>query len=516
MGFHYLNLKNHTNLISPTTTLTVLAILSSSYYMFFHLQKNNKNKNCNKKLKESTNEEENQSNKKCIYLDYNGTTPIHPKVYKSMIPYLTEHYGNPSSSHYYGTEPKKAITNSRMSIAKYLYNHSNVQEQDNDSNKDEIIKSISSNIIFTGCGTESNNLAIYLAIKSYQQGNNDDNDKHTLPHVITTNVEHPAITQCLKYYEHTNQITITYIPVDKQCMIINPKHIEEAITKTTCLITIMYANNEIGTIYPIYDIAEKCKTYNNGTIIFHTDAAQGIGKTNQVQMNNYIDMITIVGHKIGAPKGISALYVRKDCLNNNDNNNIPYLVGESGGILLGGGQEFGYRGGTENVPYIVGLGKAIDIITQQEQQDNNGNNDDCYNHYRVLIKTLLNLLIQNIGEENILLHGPPITNINQRLSNTISIGIKDIHSGLLLYNLKDLVAASSGSACHSSLSLSSCDDNNASYSNILKVMNVPLEYALGTIRLSVGFDTTLDDVKDAAIIISNEVHRLWMEQELKK
>ena len=108
-------------------------------------------------------------------------------------------------SHCYGTETKKAITNSRMSIAKYLYSHSNVQEQDNDSNKDEIIKSISSNIIFTGCGTESNNLAIYLAIKSYQQGNNNDNDKHTLSHAITTNVEHPAITQCLKYYEHTTK-----------------------------------------------------------------------------------------------------------------------------------------------------------------------------------------------------------------------------------------------------------------------------------------------------------------------
>ena len=429
---------------------------------------------------------------KCVYLDYNGTTPVYPPVVDAMLPYLTQHFGNPSSSHYFGREPKQAVNKSRQSLLRLIQNNSDITDPHS--------------IIFTGCGTESNNLAIRLSLLSCQH----IADGNGLLHVVSTNIEHPAITQCLSSYSVQGglapRISVTYVPVNEEG-IVSVDHVVNAIQPNTALVTIMTANNEVGSIQPVFEIAKLCREKE---ILFHTDAAQAVGKMDLrglADPTTGADLITLVGHKFGAPKGIAALYVRPNCFNESGRANP-----DDGGsvLLMGGGQEGGRRGGTENVPYIAGIGRAAEMLLEKRQSPlhHNDNIDGWeYNalHMEAMRKRLLINLVQGLEKENsakstiVRTNGP--SDPKQRLPNTLSVGLKGIRSGELLAGIGMIVACSAGSACHSSSSQA------ISYSSILKAMHVPPEYAIGTLRLSVGPDTTEKDVDFAAEIIVNEAKK---------
>lgn len=431
-----------------------------------------------------------KSDRKCVYLDYNGTTPIYPPVVTAMLPYLTEHFGNPSSSHHFGQEPKRAVNKARQSLLR-LIQHSSDGDTD------------TSSIVFTGCGTEANNLAIRLSLLSSQH----EADANGLIHVVSTNIEHPAITQCLDSYSAqgglTPKISVTYVPVNEEG-IVSTDDVINAIRPNTALVTIMTANNEVGSIQPVSEIAKVCREKQ---VLFHTDAAQAVGKIDLrglADPSTGADMVTVVGHKFGAPKGIAALYIRPNCFNENGRTNP-----QDGGsvLLMGGGQEGGRRGGTENVPYIVGMGRAAEMVLEKRQSPLHQNDilDGWeYNsqHMEALRKRLLHNLIQGLGNDKsgeptiVRTNGPSDPKL--RLPNTLSVGLKSIRSGALLSNIGNIVACSAGSACHSSSS------QTMSYSSILKAMNVPPEYAIGTLRLSVGPDTTEEEVDFAAEVIVKE------------
>ena len=282
-------------------------------------------------LLSSSDEEE----KGCIYLDYNGTTPIEKSVVDAMMPYLTTHFGNPSSTHYYGYEPRMAIQQARQHIATLI------GAQNDDPNDC---------IIFTGCGTEADNMAIHMALSMTNTTTTTVTDKNEKPHIVTSAVEHPAILTYLQLLEKKGQVDVTYVKVNEEGLVSVVDVIDAIQVDRTILVTIMYANNEVGSIQPIQDIGLACHKLN---ILFHTDAAQAIGKVPPPSLQ-YVDMMTIVGHKLGAPKGIAALYIRSSITTTTTTNSSSFLVG--------GGQEHGRRAGTENVPYIVAMGQAAKLL----------------------------------------------------------------------------------------------------------------------------------------------------------
>ena len=411
----------------------------------------------------------------CVYLDYNGTTPVYPPVLEAMMPYFTDNFGNPSSSHHFGTKPKAAVIKARRSLLSLIQ---------------EPVASDPSSIMFTGCGTESNNMAIRLALLSSAHEATEEG-----LHVVTTNIEHPAITQCLMSYVNgglTPKITVTEVPVN-EFGIVSASDVIDAIQENTALVTIMTANNEVGSLQPVFELAKICREKK---ILFHTDAAQAVGKVDLrglADAEDGADMITIVGHKFGAPKGIAALYIRPNCMNENGR-----VKPENGGsvLLMGGGQEGGRRGGTENVPYIVGLGQAAEMLFVQHGDKAGWETNAA--HMQKMRSRLLERISARIedstGQSNITRINGPL-NANERLPNTLSIGLKGVQSGRLLANIGEVVACSAGSACHSS---------SETYSAVLKAMNVPKEYAIGTLRLSVGPNTTVEEVDFAADVIVKE------------
>jgi len=423
---------------------------------------------------------------KCIYLDYNGTTPIREEVANAMLPYLTTHFGNPSSSHFYGKEPKDAVRRARYEIATSLLH------DPHDSTDEMRRESISNAIIFTGCGTEADNMAIHFAILAWKEGyvKGDDSNANgeVLPHIVTCNVEHPAIAECLKFLEQDGKIETTLVKVDEEGLVSAASMIR-AIQSNTCLVTLMLANNESGAIMPVAEVAKFCRSKG---ILFHTDAAQAVGKIDTTLSNllGDADLVTLVGHKFGAPKGVAALYVRPGCLQESGRK-VPKPYGTSGLLLLGGGQEMGRRAGTENVPYIVGMGKAATLASGP----NVVKNATRMEHLRA---RLIENLTRELGAENIRVNGP--RDRMQRLPNTASIGIRNVQSGELLKHIGDDVAASAGSACHAS---------GGNISSVLLAMNVPMSFAKGTIRLSVGVGTTESDVDAASTVIAREVRRQW-------
>lgn len=406
----------------------------------------------------STNKKPKQEMPQCIYLDYNGTTPIYQDVLQAMWPYLTQHFGNPSSGHAYGKIPRQAIDYARAQILRSLLQSPAPLDA----------------VWFTGCGTESDNLAIQLAIQS--------TGHITKKHIVTCNVEHPAIEGYLKYLEKEGTIEVTYVPVQTDGRVL-ARDVIDAIQENTILVTVMWANNESGALQPIREISAECRKRG---VLIHTDAAQATGKVSCALADlGHPDMISIVGHKMGAPKGIAALYVRPGCLEEYGRS-MPH---KHGVLLIGGGQEFGRRGGTENTPYIVGLGYAA-----EKAQTNLLRNAQ---HMEALRSLLLKKLQEHLGAENIRVNGPE--DPRQRLCNTLSVGIKDTHSGNLLAEIGDQVAASAGATCHSAGAISS----------VLQAMQVPMEFARGTLRLSVGPKTTVDEIDRAAAIIADAAKRQW-------
>ena len=252
----------------------------------------------------------------------------------------------------------------------------------------------------------------------------------------------------------------------------------------------MTANNEVGSVQPVFDIAEQCRKKG---VLFHTDAAQAVGKIDLRGLANPdigADMITIVGHKFGCPKGVAALYVRPDCFKGyNDTGSI---------LLMGGGQEVGRRGGTENVPYIVGMGRAAGILLEKRDNSEITNLESNIVHMSRMRERLLSILVDGIGNEIVRVNGP--SRAEQRLPNTLSVGLKGVQSGKLLAKIGDIIACSAGSACHSS--------NQTSYSSVLKALEVPPDYAIGTLRLSVGPDTVEEEIDFAAAVIIEEANSM--------
>ena len=278
-----------------------------------------------------------------IYLDYNATTPIDPEVADAMIPFLKQKFGNPSSSHWFGIIARKALIKAREQVANMI----NCKPEE---------------IVFTSGGTESNN----YALRGYAFAN-----RHNGNHIITSTIEHPAIIEVCKYLEKQD-FKVTYIPVDRNGLV-SVKSVQEAITKDTILISIMHANNEVGTIQPISEIA---KVANEKGICLHTDAAQSLGKIPVDVSELNIDLLSITGHKVYAPKGVGALYVKQGT--------------KLEKLILGARQENGCRAGTENILEIVGLGKACEIAKQ--------NLSENYEHMKIMRDRLWNGLVDKIPD----------------------------------------------------------------------------------------------------------------------
>ncbi len=374
---------------------------------------------------------------KQIYLDYNATTPIYPEVVEIMIPYLEEHFGNPSSSHNYGIQTRKAVEKARKQIA-------------------EMINCFPDEIIFTSGGTESNNYAIKgIAFANRAKGN----------HIITSSIEHPAVIEVCRFLE-TEGFQVTYLPVD-EFGLINIEDVKKAIKPQTILISIMHANNEVGTIQPITEIARIAKERN---IYMHTDAAQSMGKI-PVKVNDLgIDLLSIAGHKLYAPKGVGALYIRRGV--------------KLAKLMHGADHERNLRAGTENVLEIVGLGKACELA-DRDLSDN-------VTHLKKMRDKLHTGILDKFPK--IKLNGHP----EKRLPNTLSISFPNLEANQILNEMEEL-AASAGAACHS---------ESVKVSKVISEMNVPLDFAMGTIRFSVGKMTTENEIKKAIDIIIHAIQKL--------
>lgn len=367
---------------------------------------------------------------KPIYLDHNATTPIDEEVFGAMKPYLREHFGNPSSSHIYGIQTKQAIEKARRQVAKLL-------------NCDP------GEIVFTSGGTESNN----YAIKGIALANKKSGDQ-----IITSAIEHPAVIEVCKYLA-ANGFRITYLPVDEYGLL-NIDDLKQAICSKTILISIMHANNEVGTIQPILEIAELA---SENRIFFHTDAAQSIGKIAVDLKKTKVDLLSVAGHKLYAPKGIGALFIKQGI--------------ELQKLMHGANHEQDRRAGTENVASIVGLGKACEIAAR----------DLLLNSRQMMrMRDLLHDLLKKEFPE-IRLNGHP----EKRLPNTLNISFPNLRASEILFDLDD-IAASAGAACHS---------ENIKVSPVLEALDVPLEYSLGAIRFSTGKRTSERDIYKAAEMI---------------
>ena len=361
-----------------------------------------------------------------IYLDYNATTPIDPEVASTMMPFLNQSFGNPSSSYWFGIITRKAVINARKQIA-------------------DLINCKPEEIVFTSGGTESNN----YALRGYAFAN-----RHKGNHIITSLIEHPAIIEVCKYLERNN-FKITYLPVDKNGSV-SVKSVRKAITKDTILISIMHANNEVGTIQPISEIAEVA---DETGICLHTDAAQSLGKIPVDVSKLNVDLLSIAGHKIYAPKGIGALYIKQGI--------------KLEKLIFGAKQENGCRAGTENVLEIVGLGKACEIAKLKLSENSE--------HMKTMRDRLWNGLVNDIPD--VRLNGHP----DNRLPNTLNVSFLNMDEYFQLSLFLE-IAASAGAACN---------NNSTSLSYVLKAMNVPIEYAKGTIRFSTGKMTTIREIDSA-------------------
>lgn len=367
-----------------------------------------------------------------IYLDYNASTPLLEEVKKLMCKYIVELYGNPSSNHWYGKQTKSVIETAREQVA-------------------NLIKCQSREIIFTSGGTESNNLAIRGIAAAYRSKGN---------HIITTSIEHPAVLNVCKFLE-TKGYDITYLSVDNHG-IIDLQELQDAIKGTTILISIMHANNEVGTIEPLSKVAAICQDRN---IYFHSDAAQSIGKIPVNVTELGVDLLSLAGHKLYAPQGVGALYVREGI--------------KLEKIMFGADHEKGLRPGTENVIEIAGLGKACEIADRDLKLNET--------KYSKLTEQFLSILKKNFPD--IKLIGHP----HKRLPNTLNLSFPHLKADHLLTEI-NTIAASAGAACHS---------ESVSISHVLQAMQVPEEQARGAVRFSVGVYTTEEEIKLATAEIIN-------------
>ena len=362
---------------------------------------------------------------KRVYMDNAATTALRRDVLDAMMPYLTDIYGNPSSLHYFGQEAHKAVENARHQVASAL------NAEDNE-------------IVFTGCGTEADNMALKGIAEKYQSKGK---------HIITSSVEHHAILHTCEYLEK-HGFEVTYLPVDEYGMV-KAEQVRDAIRSDTILVSIMFANNEVGTIMPIKEIGAVCREKG---VFFHTDAVQAVGHLAIDVKAMNIDLLSLSAHKLHGPKGVGALYIRKGIV-------VPPL-------LHGGAQERRRRAGTENVAGIVGLGKAIEIACSDIEGTAKRM---CY-----LRDKLINGIEASIPEVKLNGHR------TERLPGNVNFSIKYIEGESILLMLDiNGIAASSGSACTS---------GSLDPSHVLLAMGMPHETAHGSLRLTLGDDTTEDDI----------------------
>jgi cysteine desulfurase len=364
-----------------------------------------------------------------IYLDYNATTPVDPLVADAIEPYLRQHFGNPSSTHVYGRNARQAVERAREQVA-------------------TLIGAQAHEIVFTGCATEANNLAIRGAARALR-------DKGR--HLITCTVEHPAVEQPFARLAEDGW-EVTVLPVDNYGRV-DPARLADALRDDTVLVSIMHANNEVGTIQPIEEIAAITRPRG---ILLHTDAAQSAGKIPLSVDDLGVDLLSLAGHKFYATKGVGALYVR---------HGTPLLP-----VLVGAGHEAGLRPGTENVPAIVGLGEAARIAHAHDPGQT-----------RQRLCLLRDQLHTSLSEAipGLLLNGHP----EQRLPNTLNLSFPGVDGRDLLTHAADEVAASVGSACH---------EDSEAVSGVLGAMGIEAERARGAVRLSIGTPTTEAEIERAA------------------
>ncbi len=374
-----------------------------------------------------------------IYLDYNATTPVDPRVVDAMLPYLSVYFGNPSSGHSYASPTRQAIGVARERVAQLLHCQPN-------------------EVIFTGGGSESDTLAIRgVALASRHRGN----------HIITQVTEHPAVLNVCNALERLHGFRVTYLPVNAQGRV-STEDVEAAITDQTVLITIMHANNETGTLQPIAEIARIAHQHN---VLIHTDASQSVGKIVTDVKALDVDLLTLAGHKLYAPKGIGASYARTE------------LMLEP--TIYGGGQEQGRRAGTENTAYIVGLGVACELALEQLEVSQP--------HMRLLRDLLQHQLEQ---------HLPNLVHLNghvtERLPNTLNISIDGIVGEEVLAATPE-IASSTGSACH---------EGSTEPSSVLMAMGLLRERALSALRLTLGRWSTADEIEQASVLLAKSVDAL--------
>lgn len=355
------------------------------------------------------------------YLDNNATTKVDPQVLEAMLPYFSEHYGNPSSMHSFGGGVAVKIRQAREQVARLI-----------GASPDEIV--------FTSCGTESDGTAIRAAIESYPAKR----------HIVTSRVEHPAVKNLVEALSKKGYRT-TFVPVDREGRL-DLDHLYDSLTDDTAIVSLMWANNETGVIFPIEEVSRKVKERG---VVFHTDAVQAAGKIPIDVGRTGVDMLSLSGHKIHAPKGVGVLYVRKGT------RFAPFMVG--------GHQEKGRRGGTENTAAIIGLGKAAELAKQHLDAG-------AYRDVAELRSRLEARLLERIP--NTLVNGDPI----HRLPNTTSLSFEYVEGESILLMLNEHgICASSGSACTS---------GSLEPSHVLRAMGVPFTAAHGSIRFSLSRYTT--------------------------
>lgn len=375
---------------------------------------------------------------KRIYLDHAATTPLAQEVFEAMKPYFSEKFGNASSLHSFGQEARAAIEASRKIAAKFLGARPN-------------------EIIFTSGGTESNNLAIKgVAFANKSKGN----------HIITSKIEHHAILEPCHWLEK-HGFKVTYLNVDKYGLV-NPADVEKAITKDTILVSIMHANNEIGTIEPIEEIGKICKKHG---VYFHTDAVQSFGKIPIDVKKMNIDLLSASSHKLYGPKGVGLLYINQDV--------------KIEPVQHGGGHESGLRSGTENVPGIVGFAKAIELAEKNMKKE--------AERQTKLRDKIINEILKIPGSQ---LNGHP----TQRLPNNVNVSIKGVEGEALLIRLNEKgIAVSTGSACST---------KSLEPSHVLTAIGLTAEQAHGSLRITLGKDNTEQDIDYTIEQLKNIINSL--------
>lgn len=372
---------------------------------------------------------------KPIYLDYNGTTPHDPEVVAAMRPFLEEEFGNPSSGHLYAVKPRQALNAARRQVAGLL----NCGPEE---------------VVFTSGGTEANNWAIVgTALALRDRGR----------HIVTSAFEHPAVLKVCAFLEKFGY-EVSYLPVSSDGLVAIGD-LEAALRPDTVLITIMHANNEVGTVQPIAEIAALARSHG---IRLHTDAAQSLGKIPVDVASLGLDLLSLAGHKLYAPKGVGALFIRRG------------VALEA--FLHGAGQELGRRAGTENILEIVGLGKACELASRGLEENRR--------HMQAMRDRLHAAIAARVKE--VRLNGHP----EKRLPNTLSLSFRHVEANRILEAIGLEVAASAGAACHA---------DSVEVSHVLRAMAVPVEWAKGTLRLTTGRMTTAAEIDRAAQVIVEAV-----------